>query len=131
MRNWASAAHPNQNQITGLQLIAWFETCVKEVIALPETSATAQIKALLSNMKTHALNDAGAQHVSGFFVDLTSDQSNNLMAGFFGIYTNDTSLPLGGVLINETARVPVDGPVHHRSPPRRVQVVPATAIIQK
>jgi hypothetical protein len=38
---------------------------------------------------------------------------------------------LGGVLINETARVPVDGPVHHRSPPRRVQVVPATAIIPK
>lgn len=40
-------------------------------------------------------------------------------------------MKLGGVLINETARVPVDGPVHHRSPPRRVQVVPATAIIPK
>lgn len=94
MRNWASAAHPNQNQITGLQLIAWFETCIKEVIALPETNATAQIKALLSNMKTHALDAAGAQQVSGFFVDLMSDQSNNLMAGFFGIYTNESSLPL-------------------------------------
>lgn len=94
MRNWASAAHPNQNQITGLQLIAWFETCIKEVIALPETNATAQIKALLSNIKAHALDAAGAQQVGGFFVDLMSDQSNNLMAGFFGIYTNESSLPL-------------------------------------
>jgi len=40
MRNWASAAHPNQNQITGLQLIGWFETCTKEVIALPETNSS-------------------------------------------------------------------------------------------
>lgn len=94
MRNWASAAHPNQNQITGLQLISWFETCVREVITLPETNATAQIKTLLANMKAHALDATGAKQVSGFFVDLTQDQSNNLMAGFFGIYTNDTSLPL-------------------------------------
>ena len=33
MRNWASAAHPNQNQLSGLQLITWLETCIKEVIA--------------------------------------------------------------------------------------------------
>ena len=85
MRNWASAAHPNQNQITGLQLITWFETCVREVITLPETNATAQIKTLLSNMKAHALDTAGATQVSGFFIGLTPDQSNNLMAGFFGI----------------------------------------------
>jgi len=94
MRNWASAAHPNQNQITGLQLIGWFETCIKEVITLPETNSSVKIKALLANVKTHALDAAGAMHVSGFFVDLTRDQSNNLMAGFFGIYTNDGSLPL-------------------------------------
>ena len=94
MRNWASAAHPNQNQVTGLQLIGWFETCVKEVITLPETNTTTQIKTLLSNIKAHALDINGAQQVSGFFVSLTADQCNNLMAGFFGIYTNDSSLPL-------------------------------------
>lgn len=94
MRNWASAAHPNQNQITGLQLISWFETCVREVITLPETNTTAQIRTILANMKAHALDAGGAKQVSGFFVELTADQSNNLMAGFFGIYTNDSSLPL-------------------------------------
>ncbi|MCF1466517.1 hypothetical protein FS764_06265 [Agrobacterium vitis] len=94
MRNWASAAHPNQNQITGLQLIGWFETCIKEVITLPETSATTQIRALLSNIKAHQLEKASVNQVSGFFVDLTLDQSNNLAAGFFGIYTNDSSNPL-------------------------------------
>lgn len=94
MRNWASAAHPNQNQITGLQLVGWFETCIKEVIALPETSATTQIRMLLANIKAHALDATGSKQVSGFFVELTPDQSNNLMAGLFGIYTNDASLPV-------------------------------------
>jgi hypothetical protein len=93
MRNWASAAHPNQNQITGLQLISWFETCIKEVITLPEANATAQIKTLLANMKAHALDKTGATQVSGFFVDLTPDQSNSLISGFFGIYTNESSHP--------------------------------------
>jgi hypothetical protein len=94
MRNWASAAHPNQNQITGLQLVSWFETCVREVITLPETNATTQIKTLLANVKAHALDSNGVKQVGGFFVGLAPDQSNNLMAGFFGIYTNDQSLPL-------------------------------------
>lgn len=94
MRNWASAAHPNQNQITGLQLISWLETCIREVITLPETNATTTIKALLKNIKAHALDATSAQHVSGFFTNLNNDLANNLMAGLFGIYTNDSSIPL-------------------------------------
>lgn len=94
MRNWASAAHPNQNQITGLQLISWFETCVREVITLPESSATAQIKSLLANVKAHQLVGSSASQVSSFFPDLTADQINNLMAGFFGLYTNEQSVPM-------------------------------------
>ncbi len=103
MRNWASAAHPNQNQITGLQLIGWFETCIKEVIALPETNATTQIKALLANVKAHPLDATSAKQVSGFFISLTPDQSNNLMAGFFGIYTNEASLPIARDNVNSLA----------------------------
>lgn len=100
MRNWASAAHPNQNQITGLQLITWLETCIKEVITLPETNATAQIRKLLANVKTNALNASGARNVGTLFAELTTDQSSNLMAGFFGIYTNEQTLPLARANVN-------------------------------
>ena len=41
MRNWASAAHPNQNELTGLQLIEWLETCIREVISLPLSNLSA------------------------------------------------------------------------------------------
>jgi hypothetical protein len=35
MRNHASAAHPNQVELTGLQLAGWLETCIRMVITLP------------------------------------------------------------------------------------------------
>lgn len=47
MRNHASAAHPNQNEITGLNLISWLETCIKEVIELPILEKTIKIQELL------------------------------------------------------------------------------------
>jgi hypothetical protein len=87
MRNWASAAHPNQNEITGLQLVSWLETCVKEVISLPIPTLTIQIKQLLSRIKTTVISDVDAQGMALFFTNLTQEQVNNLVSGFFGIYT--------------------------------------------
>ena len=87
MRNWASAAHPNQNAISGFQLISWLETCVKEVVLLPFSNTTIQIKKLLGNIKSNLISDIEAQEIAVFFSSLTQEQSNNLASGFFGIYT--------------------------------------------
>lgn len=87
MRNWASAAHPNQNEISGLQLISWLETCVKEVISLPISNITIQIKKLLAGVKSTAISGAEAQEIAVFFTNLMQEQVNNLASGFFGIYT--------------------------------------------
>lgn len=87
MRNWASAAHPNQNEITGLQLISWLETCVKEVISLPISNLTIRIKELLASIKSTTISDRDAQDIAVFFTDLIQEQVNNLVSGFFGIYT--------------------------------------------
>lgn len=37
MRNHASAAHPNQHELTPYALMGYLETCIKEVITLPES----------------------------------------------------------------------------------------------
>lgn len=93
MRNWASAAHPNQNQITGLQLISWLETCIKEVISLPLSSIAVEIKKLLSNVKSNSISDREAKEVAAFFLNLTQEQVNNLASGFFGIYVRADTTP--------------------------------------
>ena len=66
MRNWASAAHPNQNELTGLQLVSWLETCVREVISLPIPTLTIQIKQLLATIKTTTISDVDAQSIGIF-----------------------------------------------------------------
>lgn len=86
MRNWASAAHPNNSQIRGLQLIEWLETCVKEVITLPISNVTVHIKRLLQSIKNTAITDKEAEEITLFTTKLTQDQINNLASGFFGIY---------------------------------------------
>lgn len=86
MRNWASAAHPNNSEITGLQLVSWLETCVKEVITLPISNITIRIKQLLQGVKNTSISDGDAQEISVFTTGLTQEQINNLTSGFFGIY---------------------------------------------
>lgn len=92
MRNWASAAHPNQNELTGLQLISWLETCIKEVISLPLSNVAIEIKQLLANIKSNSIPQDEAKQIGGFFLNLTQDQVNSLAAGFFGIYTRSDTI---------------------------------------
>ncbi|NET17316.1 MAG: hypothetical protein F6K08_33125 [Okeania sp. SIO1H6] len=83
MRNWASAAHPNHNQITGLQLIS----IIIEVITLPLSNVVVEIKKLLANIKTNQISKKDAKQIASFFIDLSVEQINTLTAGLFGIYT--------------------------------------------
>jgi len=93
MRNWASAAHPNQNQLTGLQLISWLETCIKEVISLPLSNIVIEIKQLLGNIKENQLTEEDAKQIAPFFIHLTRQQTSNLVSGFSGIYTDEATTP--------------------------------------
>ncbi|MDQ1536168.1 MAG: hypothetical protein QOE58_561, partial [Actinomycetota bacterium] len=78
MRNYASAAHPNQNEITALQLLGWVETCIKEVVTLPESSIVASTKRLLGNVRKKLLTLSKAREISEFFGDLPQDRADNL-----------------------------------------------------
>lgn len=89
MRNWASAAHPNQTSLRGLQLVDWLETCVLEVICLPETQITVQVRKLLTVIKERPLDSDEANSMAHFFIDLEPEKAKSLVNGFFGIYTRD------------------------------------------
>lgn len=86
MRNWASAAHPNQNKLTGLQLISWLETCIKEVISLPLSSIAIEIKKLLINIKKSEITQEYADSIVPFFIDLPQERAGTLLSGLFGLY---------------------------------------------
>lgn len=91
MRNHASAAHPNQVNLRALQLLEYLETCIVEVITLPETTTVAEIRRLLANVKEEIIDTVKAEKIAGFFKGLGTDQATNLGNGFFGIYSSVSS----------------------------------------
>lgn len=91
MRNCASAAHPNQNQITGWQLVFYLETCIKEVISRPLSDSVTEIKRLLGNIKKNQITPQEAEKIAAFFIHLPQREVNNLASGFYGIYTDEST----------------------------------------
>jgi hypothetical protein len=93
MRNYASAAHPNQVELTGMQLATWLETCIREVITLPLDTVTAETGKLLANLRARRLDDDEVDATAAFFDQLPDDRADALAAGFFGLYTDPASTP--------------------------------------
>lgn len=93
MRNHASAAHPNQTSITGLQLSAWLETCVRYVLTLSYDQITAETRRLLSNVRSTNLDPSRVREVTAFFDDLDDRRAQSLAAGLFGLYVDPDRTP--------------------------------------
>lgn len=88
MRNHASAAHPNQTELTGLDLVSWLETCVIQVIVTPPDTITADTKKLLSNIRQDRLEDDAVGAAAAFFDELPNVRADTLADGFFGLYVS-------------------------------------------
>ena len=91
MRNWASAAHPNQTELTGLNLVSWLETCIREVIATPLSNIQIRINQLLGNIKNQELSPSEVETMATFFTELSVEKCNALAKGLFGIYIDPAS----------------------------------------
>lgn len=101
MRNHASAAHPNQVELTGLQLATWLQTCVRQVIVQPYDAVTAQTGQLLANIRRNRLDAVEASAVAGFFDDLPVARADALAAGLFGLYVD----PASATLVTDNVRL--------------------------
>ena len=94
MRNHASAAHPNQVTLTGLDLANWLETCVREVITTPPDTITAATGRLLANIKVDRLDANAVSEAAAFFDQLPDDRADTLANGLFGLYTDPKREPV-------------------------------------
>lgn len=88
MRNWASAAHPNQNQITGFQIISWLETCIIEVISKAPSAPAIEVKRLLHNLRSHSLASQDVDPIIESIRLLPDDLAKPLLRTIFGMFTD-------------------------------------------
>ncbi len=91
MRNFASAAHPNHTQLTGLQVISWLETCIKEVLAKEPSGPVLEIKKLLQSIRNVTLTDKDAKPIIINIQQLPQDLAHSLLRTIFGMYTDEKS----------------------------------------
>ena len=88
MRNHASAAHPNHNELTGLQLASWMETCIKEVLGKEPEGAAIEVKRLLKNVREETLSANDVPYIADAIVRLPEDLAHSLLRTAFGMYTD-------------------------------------------
>ncbi|OLZ72608.1 hypothetical protein AVW11_04150 [Streptomyces amritsarensis] len=93
MRNYASAAHPNQVELDGLQLANWLNTCIRQAILLPDNVVVAAVKKLLINVKSKKMDDNGIRDTAVFLKNLSQAEAITLASGLFSTYTTTSSTP--------------------------------------
>lgn len=86
MRNWASAAHPNHVQLTGLQIISWFETCIIEVIGKEPSIPAIQAKKLLHNIREEVLNQDDINPIEQALKNAPTDIIITIFKTVFGLF---------------------------------------------
>ncbi|MGA2913261.1 MAG: hypothetical protein ABSE07_07065 [Methanoregula sp.] len=89
MRNFASAAHPNHRQITGLQLLSWLETCIIEVLAKEPEGPVLEIRKLLQNIRTQELTKNDAIPIIANIERMPQDLTHSLLRALFGMYVDE------------------------------------------
>ena len=88
IRNHASAAHPNENPITGFQIVAWLETCIREVLAREPQGGVIEVRKLLQSLRNETLSAADVDPIAESLQRLPGDLARSLFKATFGMFTD-------------------------------------------
>lgn len=84
LRNHASSAHPNDEELSGYEMISSFENCLKHaVLAEPDKSAQ-NIKMLLDNMRTQSIPPDDFISIEKGFQEHSDDRRDDFLKAIFG-----------------------------------------------
>ena len=90
MRNHASAAHPNQNDINGLEIISWLQRCIQEVLSREPSGPIVEIRRFLHNLRNEQLSAEDVPLISQGIQQLPQEQAGSLLRAVVGMYSDPT-----------------------------------------
>lgn len=88
MRNHASAAHPNHNDLDGFQLTSWLQTCIKEVLGKEPEGPVLEVKRLLNNLRKNELHEGDMPPIMANIEKLPIELVDSTLRAVFGMYTD-------------------------------------------
>lgn len=91
-RNHESAAHPNENEISGSELLSYLEQCIKYVIRAEFDHSVIQIKILFENIRTLTIPQDDFSLIASDLEKQPQERLDDFASSIFGLYC-DTRQP--------------------------------------
>src|SRR5713101_8090193 len=88
MRNHASAAHPNQSDLTGQEMIAWLSNCLRYAITAKPDHAVIATKQLLINIRGILIPKKDIPVIASDLGKFTQERIDDLLWTLFGVYVD-------------------------------------------
>jgi len=86
-RNHASSAHPNNTDLSGIEILGFLENCLKYAICAEFDQSVVQVKRLLENIRQHEIDTIDFPKISQEVVKLPSERIDDILKTIFGMYT--------------------------------------------
>lgn len=87
-RNHASAAHPNENEITGTEMLSFLEYCLRYAITAKPDHSVIQIKQLFDNIRTKEIPKEDFPSIGADLQKQSQERINDFVLSVFGLYCN-------------------------------------------
>ena len=86
MRNHASAAHPNEQQIGGFEMLGWLSVCLKHVITAEPDHSVISIKRLMENIRSVQIPVEDLAVIQADIVRQPQQRIDDLLWTMFGMF---------------------------------------------
>jgi len=85
-RNHASSAHPNENEISGIDMLNFLETCLKYAITAEPDISVVKIKRLLDNVRKNQIPSSDYKPIGKDIEKQPQERIDDLLLTLFGTY---------------------------------------------
>jgi len=86
LRNHASSAHPNENDISGIEMLSLLENCLKYAITAQPNHSVIRIKQLLENIRRNTIPDEDFAVIGTDISNQPQERIDDFLLSIFGIY---------------------------------------------
>jgi len=88
LRNHASAAHPNENYVSGIEMLGLLENCLKYAIIAKPDHSVIQIKKLFENIRANVIPKEDFKIIGADLVKQPQERIDDFLLSIFGLYTD-------------------------------------------
>ncbi len=93
MRNHASAAHPNENDLDGYEMLSWLATCLRRAITAEPDHSVISMKQLLTNIRSESIPATDIPLIGSDLVKLSQERVDDFVWTLFGMFVDPRQTP--------------------------------------